>query len=150
MRNPLAALALVFLAIACTGCTYWRQLSKPPTWGMSLPELWQYEHVQYEKHKLANPTLKVTDANSGKPMANARITAIPRPGLSFIDRPRTKQFKTNSDGIVSLKKLPTGAESWITINGFDTTPLTGLIDHGQITIGDVVIELLDLPALEPR
>ena len=150
MRNPLKALAIVLLAIACSGCTYWRQLSKPPTWGMSLPELCQYEHVQHEKHKLANATLKVTDANSGKPMANAQITAIPRPGLSFIGRPRTKQFKTNSDGIVNLKNLPSGAESWISINVFDTIPLTGLLDDGHITTGDVVIELLGQPPLNPE
>ena len=140
---------VISVIVASSGCTYWRQLSKPPTWGMSIPELWQYEGVQNEKRKLHNPTIRLTDLNTGKPLTDARVTAIPRPGLSPIGRPKTKTYKTNSGGIATLKNLPSGAESWITLDGLTSVPLVGLLDDGQINSRDILINLLDHVSLEP-
>lgn len=134
---------IVGVVIASSGCTYLRQLSKPPTWGMTNNELWLYENVQSKKFKLNNMTIRLTDSGTATPLAEVSILAVPRPGISPIGRPRTRCYQTNSDGVVTLEKLPSGAETWISLDGFSAVPLMGLLDDGQISIGDSVIDLLD-------
>lgn len=107
---------------------------------MSVPEMWQWEKVQMEKSKLESLTIKLTDLGTGNPCSDIQVTAIPRPRMLPAGRSRTKTYKANSDGIASLHNLPSGAESWITINGYSPMPVSGLLDDGQITIGDVLIE----------
>jgi len=136
MGSKITAIVIVvsFLTLF-SGCTLWRQATKPATWGMSLPELWEYEEQQ--RH-IIHTTIRVSNALTGEPIKNTELIVMPRPAIYPLGMPKNKVYRTDDNGLVSLHHLPSRQESWISISG-ENSVINNLLESGEILIGDLKI-----------
>jgi len=106
---------------------------------MSLPEIWDYERQQAHFQR---PLLRLVDSKSNQPIAGIKIVAMPRPAIYPLGMPANTTYTTDQNGTVSLDKLPSGSESWVSIAGETSIPLTRLLKDFETKSGQVRIEHL--------
>jgi len=76
MRSKLVlvcVLATLFLPVS-TGCSVWKQVSRPELWGLGLPEMWEYDRLR-NSGKSHKETRQITrQSRAATPVSQERET----------------------------------------------------------------------------
>lgn len=144
--------SVIFSCVICTvflsGCSVWRQITTPATWGMSLPEIWEYDLDKNNRRKLDRPLVQLLDAETGEPIPGVSIVAIPGPAIHPLGSPGNRSYTTDQNGMALLDGLPTGSTSLLLIRGETSVPLSNFLENDSISVGGIRLKLLDPPADE--
>ena len=89
------------------------------------------------------PRLLVLDATTDLPIADAKVIASPFPSIYPFGMPKNREYHTDSSGIVTLDRLPTGFESMVSVSGESSLPLCKYYENFESTLGEIKVLRLD-------
>ena len=51
VKLRISVVLILLTTINSSGCTYWRHVSRPELWGMSIQEGWDYDRQRHQSNK---------------------------------------------------------------------------------------------------